>query len=108
VLKGATLLGDRPEAEGIAAEENTIQKESTSDDTMSLRYKEAVERVISHLPVKNGVVDIDSIWIETSLPYDLLRTLLRRNDLKLPDNVDRINMKSRVHQGERSGKGEKR
>jgi hypothetical protein len=64
-------------------------------------YKQSLERAIARLPVKNGVVDIDAIWIETSIPYDLLRTLLQRNDLELPENVERINLKSRVRQGER-------
>ena len=40
--------------------------------------------------------DIDSIWIETSIPYELLLQLLRREDLELPENVERINLKSRV------------
>ena len=73
-------------------------------DQLTLRYKDAVERAIPRVPVKNGVVDIDSIWVETSLPQDMLRNILRREDLKLPDNVERINLKSRVQQGERSAK----
>jgi len=72
---------------------------------MSLRYKEAVERVIGRVPVKNGVVDIDSIWIETSLPYTILEEILRRDDLKLPENVERINLTSRIRRKEkRNGK----
>jgi len=76
---------------------------------MALRYKEAVERVIARVPVKNGVVDIDSIWIETSLPYTLLTEILRRDDLKLPENVERINMTSRIRRkGKRNGKTKRR
>jgi hypothetical protein len=75
---------------------------------MLLRYKDAVERAIPHLPVKNGVVDIDSIWVETSLPLGLLRTLLQRSDLKLPENVERVNLKSRAHGGSRRGKSRRR
>ncbi len=70
-------------------------------DEMVTNYKQALERAIARLPVKNGVVDIDAIWIETSIPYDLLRKLLQRNDLQLPENVERINLKSRVRKGER-------
>lgn len=77
-------------------------------DDMSLRYKDAVERAIPRVPVKNGVVDIDSIWVETSLPHDLLHSILRREDLKLPANVERINLKSRVQQGERRAKPRRR
>lgn len=63
---------------------------------MRANYKLAVERALTHLPVKNGVVNIDAIWIETSLPYEILNEILRLEDLQLPDNVERINMKSNV------------
>ncbi len=75
---------------------------------MLLRYKDAVERAIPHLPVKNGVVDIDSIWVETSIPIAILRDLLKRSDLKLPENVERINMKPRAQRGGRRGKSRRR
>jgi hypothetical protein len=88
--------------------EDTLNRELIDEDTMVLRYKNAVERAISHLPVKNGAVDIDSIWVETSLPFELLRSLLRRKDLKLPENVERINLKSRAEQGDRSGSRKRR
>jgi hypothetical protein len=80
---------------------STGSQDPTDANAMTLRYKAAVERAIPHLPVKNGVVDIDSIWVETSLPFDLLRDLLKRPDLELPENVDRINTKSRVQGGPR-------
>lgn len=84
------------EAEGLATEE------------MLLRYKQAVERVIPHLTVRNGVVDIDSIWVETSIPYRLLQEILAQDDLVLPENVARINTKSRVRiGGQRGGKERK-
>ncbi|MBE0634656.1 hypothetical protein IH601_01475, partial [Candidatus Bipolaricaulota bacterium] len=66
------------------------------DKNMKVGYKLAIEKAISRLPVKNGVINIDSIWAETSLPYDILAEVLRQDDLVLPDNVDRINMKSNV------------
>jgi len=50
---------------------------------MLARYKQAVERAIPHVPVKNGVVEIDSLWVETSIPYTLLLEILARNDLIL-------------------------
>lgn len=74
---------------------------AAEDDGMVPNYKQALERAIARLPVKNGVVDIDSIWIETSIPYDLLRKLLQRDDLELPENVERIHLKSRVRKGDR-------
>jgi len=69
---------------------------------MLLRYKRAVEKAMRRVPVKNGVVDIDSIWVETSIPYDLLQEILSRDDLSLPENVERVNNKS--YAGEKSGK----
>ena len=71
---------------------------------MLARYKLAVERAIPHVPVKNGVVEIDSLWVETSIPYTLLQEILARNDLILPENVQRINTTSRVRTGEKRGK----
>ncbi|MCD6136235.1 hypothetical protein J7J63_05940 [Candidatus Bipolaricaulota bacterium] len=78
--------------------------EALSDEEMLARYKLAVERAIPHVPVKNGVVEIDSIWVETSIPYTLLREILARDDLVLPENVQRINTTSRVRTGEQRGK----
>ena len=69
---------------------------------MEASYKQAIERAISHLPVKNGVITIDSIWIETCIPYEILNEVLRRSDLVLPDNVDRINLKSNVRAKEQT------
>jgi hypothetical protein len=82
--------------------------EKTEDEGMIADYKAAVERTLPRLPVKNGVVDIDSIWVETSLPYDILLAILRRDDLKLPANIERIHLKSRTQQGEPSGKRKRR
>ncbi len=92
----------------VEGERPTAASDPTDPDAMILRYKDAVERAIAHLPVKNGVVDIDSIWVETSLPMALLRDLLKRSDLKLPENVERINMQSRGQGGHRRAKSRRR
>jgi hypothetical protein len=81
--------------------------EVLSDEEMLARYKLAVERAMPHVPVKNGVVEIDSLWVETSIPYTLLQEILARNDLILPENVQRINTISRVRTGEQRGKKRK-
>ena len=78
------------------------------DEEMTASYKQAVERAIAHLPVKNGVINIDSLWIETTIPYGILNELLRRDDLELPDNVDRINLKSNVRAKEQVRKSRRR
>jgi hypothetical protein len=56
-----------------------------------LHYQQAVEKVLPRIPVKNGLIDINSLWIETSLPYDLLQAIIRENKIILPANVERIN-----------------
>lgn len=82
-------------------------REGLTAEEMLLRYKQAVEKAIPNLMVKNGVIDIDSIWVETSIPYKLLAEILVREDLVLPENVQRINVQSRVRIGERRGKKRK-
>ena len=77
--------------------------EILSNEEMLARYKLAVERAMPHVPVKNGVVEIDSLWVETSIPYTLLQEILARDDLVLPENVQRINTTSRVRTGEQRG-----
>jgi len=74
------------------------------------RYKVAVERALPRVPVKNGVIEIDSVWVETSLPYDLLEGILRRDDLVKPQNVERIVLRTRAQpgQGEQGGTGKRR
>lgn len=53
-------------------------------------YRRAIERVLPELPVENGAIDVNSIWIETSLPRDLIIEIIREGKLKLPANVERI------------------
>ena len=74
----------------------------TPDEEMKANYKLAIEKAIAHLPVKNGVINIDSIWVATSLPYEILNEVLRDDGLVLPDNVDRINLKSNVRTKEQA------
>jgi len=53
-------------------------------------YRRAIERVLPELPVENGAIDVNSIWIETSLPRDLIIEIVKEGRLKLPANVERI------------------
>ncbi|MFC2082761.1 hypothetical protein ACFLSG_01825 [Candidatus Bipolaricaulota bacterium] len=80
----------------------------TLENEMKANYKKAVERAITLLPVKNGVINIDSIWVETTIPYEILNEVLRQDDLELPDNVDRINLKSNVRTKEQVRTGRRR
>ncbi|MEA3356099.1 MAG: hypothetical protein U9Q23_01980 [Candidatus Bipolaricaulota bacterium] len=67
-----------------------------SSEEMITRYRQAIERALSRLPVKNGVIDIDAVWVETSIPFHLLREIISTGDIKLPTNVDRINMSPQI------------
>jgi hypothetical protein len=82
--------------------EHQVASTRSVDEEMKANYKLAVEKAIAHLPVKNGVINIDSIWIATSIPYEILNEVLRQDGLLLPDNVDRINLKSNVREGKQA------
>ncbi len=92
----------------METEQTSATQPAFDGEEMLTNYKAALERAIARIPVKNGVVDIDAIWIETSIPYDLLRKLLQREDLRLPENVERINLKSHARKGERHGGSKRR
>jgi len=94
--------------EGVEVGKTMASLDMLDEGTMLARYKQAVEQAITRVPVKNGVVDIDSIWIEASIPFDLLRRILALSDLSLPENVERINSKTRVREGEPSAAGGRR
>jgi len=54
------------------------------------RYREAIERILPELPVVNGTISVTSIWVETSLPRDLIIEIVKEGRLRLPANVERI------------------
>lgn len=55
-------------------------------------YVKAVEQALPQLPVEDGVVRLDDVWLETSLPRDLLRHILEHSILRWPANVERIRL----------------
>jgi hypothetical protein len=84
----------------VTEQQQAVQGTQAPSEEMRAGYKQAVERAMTHLPVKNGVINIDAIWVETSLPFEILNEVLRRDDLVLPGNVDRVNLKSNVRDKE--------
>jgi hypothetical protein len=58
------------------------------------RYREAIERVLPELPVENGTISVDAIWVETSLPRDLIVEIVKEG-LRLPPNVEQIRIERR-------------
>ncbi|MCI2425532.1 hypothetical protein LM599_06040 [Candidatus Acetothermia bacterium] len=56
-------------------------------EEMFWRYQQVVDKVLPRIPVKNGLIEIDSLWSERSLPYDLLQEIIRENKIVLPDSA---------------------
>lgn len=54
------------------------------------KYVKAVEQVLPQLAVEDGVVALNDIWLETSLPRDLLRYIVDQRRFVWPANVERI------------------
>jgi len=54
------------------------------------KYRRAIEQTVAKLPVVDGSVSLESIWLETSLPRDLISEIIQQGELELPANVRRI------------------
>lgn len=54
------------------------------------KYKKAIEKALPEIPVENGAITLEAIWLETALPEDLILEILKSNELELPPNVERI------------------
>lgn len=54
------------------------------------KYKKAIEKTLAELPVENGIITFENIWLELTLPEDLMFEILTRDDLILPNNVERV------------------
>lgn len=53
-------------------------------------YKKAIEETLPEIPVKDGSVDLNSIWVETSLPKDLIEEIIKSGQIKFPENVKKV------------------
>lgn len=54
------------------------------------KYARAIEKALPEIPVENGAVRLEAIWLETALPEDIIVEILREHELELPANVERI------------------
>jgi len=54
------------------------------------KYKKAIEKALPEIPVENGEITLEAIWLETALPEDLIVEIITSNELALPPNVERI------------------
>ncbi|MGC9530453.1 MAG: hypothetical protein ACP5G2_07625 [Candidatus Bipolaricaulaceae bacterium] len=69
-------------------------------------YRRAVEQALARVPAHNGVVTVQDLWLETSLPPDLVAEVLRDNGVRLPPHVNRVDLSP--PKGERKGRRGKR
>ena len=54
------------------------------------KYKKAVEKTLEELPVENGVINLETLWLELTLPEDILIEILSMDDIVLPMNVEKV------------------
>lgn len=55
-------------------------------------YRRAIERALERVPVRNGIVSIRDLWIETALPAELIADLLQGDGIQMPAHVVRVDL----------------
>ncbi len=55
-------------------------------------YRRAIERALTRVPVRNGVVSIRDLWLETALPVELIADLLQGDGIQMPAHVVRVDL----------------
>ncbi|MFO8033556.1 MAG: hypothetical protein R6U88_00085 [Candidatus Bipolaricaulota bacterium] len=55
-------------------------------------YRRAIEKAMERVPVRNGVIALRDLWLETSLPQDLLVEMLQENGFRMPPHVERVDL----------------
>jgi hypothetical protein len=53
-------------------------------------YARAIEQVLAEVPVVNGTVDLETIWMELALPRDLIIEVFQATEIRLPVHVERV------------------
>jgi hypothetical protein len=66
-------------------------------------YKRAIEAALGRVPVRNGVVSVRDLWLETSLPLDLITEILKENGIEFPPQVKRVDLGDRAPLRKRKG-----
>ncbi|MBC7317721.1 hypothetical protein H5T57_00480 [Candidatus Bipolaricaulota bacterium] len=57
-------------------------------------YCKALERALERVPVRNGVVRVEDLWLETAIPVELIVELLESDGVKIPPHVERVDLGS--------------
>lgn len=55
-------------------------------------YRRALEEALRRVPVRNGVVSVRDLWLETALPIGLIVELLETDGVELPPHVVRVDL----------------
>lgn len=66
-------------------------------------YRRAIERALARVPVRNGVVSVRDLWIETALPVELIADLLQADGIQIPPHIVRVDLE-RPLQKDRHGR----
>lgn len=53
-------------------------------------YARAIEKVLAEVPVINGTVDLETLWMELALPRDLIIEIFQTMEVRLPSHVERV------------------
>ncbi|MGB9757328.1 MAG: hypothetical protein ACPLRP_02470 [Candidatus Bipolaricaulaceae bacterium] len=53
-------------------------------------YCRALEKAFERVPVRNGVVSVQDLWLETAIPVDLIVELLESDGVKIPPHIERV------------------
>lgn len=55
-------------------------------------YCRALEKAFEHVPIRDGVVSVEDLWLETGIPVDLIVELLESKGVKIPPHVERVDL----------------
>lgn len=58
-------------------------------------YCRALEKAFEHVPIRDGVVSAEDLWLETGIPVDLIVELLESKGVKIPPHVERVDLGQR-------------
>jgi hypothetical protein len=78
-------MADLKDLDTLPLDPNTVYLPEAQE-----KYRKAVEISLKDLPVINGVIDLDSIWLECALPKELIVEVFRTSEVRLPDNVEQV------------------
>ncbi len=53
-------------------------------------YARAIEKTLAEVPVVNGVVTLEALWMELGLPRDLIIEVFETMEVRLPPHVERV------------------